>query len=71
MTTNSTPYVVATMDTLGFIKDDPQLAMDRHFTYFFAARRNLMKLIPAADSYEYTRMQNDDSENCARKTYGA
>lgn len=49
---------VGTMSTLGFIIDDMNLAMDRHFTYFFASRRDQCKIIPKVPSFEWTLMQN-------------
>lgn len=46
-------YCVGTMSTLGFIMDDPYMAMDRHITYWFAARKNQCKNIPDVPSFEY------------------
>lgn len=48
---------VATMSTLGFITSDFNLAMDRHITYFFASRRDQLKIIENVPSFEYTLMQ--------------
>lgn len=50
-------YIVGTMSTLGNITESPELAMDRHITYWFAARRSQGMTIKATDSFEWVLMQ--------------
>lgn len=46
-------YVVGTMSTLGSITEAPELAMDRHLTYWFAARRSQGMTIASTPSFEW------------------
>lgn len=55
-------YVVGTMSTLGHITESPELAMDRHITYWFAARRSQGMTIPVTNSFEWILMKAQGSQ---------
>lgn len=57
MSDSNRPYTVATMDTLGYINDQVEMAMDRHLTYWFACRKNQSKLFGDVNSFEYILSQ--------------
>ncbi|UVD32262.1 hypothetical protein [Vibrio phage phiKT1028] len=55
-------FIVGTMSTLGQITDSPELAMDRHLTYWFAARRSQGMTIAHTNSFEWVLMQAQGSQ---------
>lgn len=46
-------YIVGTMSTLGHITEAPEIAMDRHIAYWFAARRSQGMTILHTNSFEW------------------
>lgn len=45
---------VATMDTLGYIgKEQPELCIDRHFTYWLSAKRNQSSIVGEVPSFDF------------------
>ncbi|BAW98334.1 phage protein [Vibrio phage pTD1] len=55
-------FIVGTMSTLGQITDSPELAMDRHIAYWFAARRSQGMTIGKTNSFEWVLMQAQGSQ---------
>ncbi|AGB07197.1 hypothetical protein [Vibrio phage VP4B] len=55
-------FVVGTMSTLGQITESPELAMDRHIAYWFAARRSQGMTIGETSSFEWVLMKAQGSQ---------
>ncbi|UPT54041.1 putative virion structural protein [Vibrio phage phiKT1019] len=69
-------YIVGTMSTLGHITDAPEIAMDRHIAYWFAARRSQGMTILKTSSFEWVLKEAQgnqqrvaDDVQSALKTY--
>lgn len=55
-------FIVGTMSTLGQITESPELAMDRHIAYWFAARRSQGMTVGETSSFEWVLMRAQGSQ---------